>query len=160
MVCEMRRYTTTWFALLVLALIFPCLLICCAPKQIYRIQLHETIEDTEFAEMYGDEKTKGLPDTGIVVENKAEKDIALRLEGKAEKALVVLSGSTINIALEPGDYRYTILEAEGKQTRSPSTCFSKISKREIPVSVLTGKKTIREKCRTTFTVLLEKIAVD
>jgi len=146
------------FAFLVLVLIFPFLFFCCAPKQMYRIQIHETIEDSEFAGMYGTENTKALPETGIVIENKTENDIAMTLEGKNIERLSILSGSTLNIALEPGDYKYTVSVAEDKQTRFLSTGFSKAFNMGIPVKALTGKKTIREKCRTTFAVALEKIA--
>ncbi len=148
------------FVVLVFVLVFPFLFVCCAPKQMYRIQVHEAIEDTEFEGMYGEERTKDLPETGIVVANETEKDISMTLEGKIIKTLFVLSGSTLNTALEPGTYKYTFSAEEDKQTSSSSSGFSKVFKKEIPVKVLTGKKTIREKCRTTFIVALEKIAVE
>ncbi len=148
------------FAFLVLALVSPFLLVCCMPKQMYRIQLHETIEDTEFEGMYGVESTKDLPETGIVVENNTEKDITITLEGKTTKTLFVLFGSTLSIPLDTGTYKYTVSAEEDKQTSPQSNAFSNVFKKGISVKVLTGKKIIREKCRTTFTVALEKIAVE
>jgi len=108
--------------------------------------------------MYGQEGIHDLPETGIVVENNSDVDITVRFEGDTIKTVSVLSGGTSSAHLPPGTYKYAISAVEDTQTQSIS--FSKALKRERPVKALTGEKTVREKCRTTFDVFLEKKTVE
>ncbi len=147
----MKRY-----ALLILVLVFPFLIVSCAPKQMYRIQIHETIEDTEFEGMYGPKSADALPETGIVVNNTTNKDLTVKLKGETVKEYFMLSGSTLSAPLPLGVYEYNISVEEHKQTQSQSLSFSKALKKEIPIKSLTGRKTVREKCRTTFNVFIEE----
>jgi len=80
----------------------------CAPRYVYSIQLHETIEDTEFEGMYGREGIHDLPETGIVLENNSDADITVRFEGNTIKTVFVLSGGTSSAHLPPGTYKYII----------------------------------------------------
>ena len=142
-----------------LILVFHFLFVGCAPKYGYVIQIHETIEDTEFEGMYGPEGPHDLPETGIVLENNSDADFTVRFEGNTIKTVSVLSGETSSAHLPPGTYKYIISTAENTQSEGPSMSFSKALKSERPIKALTGEKTVREKCRTTFDVFLEKKAV-
>jgi hypothetical protein len=146
--------------LLILILGFHFLFVGCAPKYVYLIQIHETIEDAEFEGMYGQEGIHDLPETGIVVENSSDVDFTVRFEGVTIRRVSVLSEGTSSAHLPPGTYKFIVSTEDPAQPRSQSTRFLKAVKREIPIKDLTGEKTIREKCRTTFHVFLEKKAVE
>ena len=110
--------------------------------------------------MYGSEGTHDLPETGIVLENNSDADFMVRFEGSTIKTVSVSSGETSSAPLPPGTYRYIISAAEDTQHEIPLMSYSKALKRERPIKALTGEKTVREKCRTTFDVFLEKKAVE
>ena len=110
--------------------------------------------------MYGTEGLHDLPETGIVLENNSDADFTVRFEGNTIKTVAVLSGETSSAHLPPGTYKYIISTKEDSQSETPSMSFSKALKREKTIKALTGEKTVREKCRTTFHVFLEKKAVE
>jgi hypothetical protein len=131
----------------------------CAPKYVYVIQLYETLEDTEFEAMYGSDGHRDFPETGIVVENNSHEDIAVMFEGNSIKTVSVLSRETWRSNLPSGTYNYTISAQDPAETRPWPTRLLRVFNRETPIKSLTGEKTVREKCRTTFHVFLEKKAV-
>ena len=144
-----------WFGCFVTIACSLFLFFGCMAKTHYYIQANETIEDTEFMGMYGTEYLNELPETGIVIINRMDKNISFKIEGNIVKTIKVSAGETSSTALLPGSYTYSISVSDSSQNQS-TPFSSKIQKKAPAIKALTGEKVVRERCRTTFNVFLEQ----
>jgi hypothetical protein len=79
------------------------------------------IQDMEAIELDAPERASELPETGILVNNKTDTTIQVKMRGKKEQLITVPPGGSGKMALAPGNYHYRIAAAEatkGKKSKA------------------------------------------
>ena len=98
-----------------------CLAGCISSYNVHIIKVHEMIQDMEAIEVDEPERASELPETGIVVNNKTDTTIEVKMRGKREQIITVPPGGSGSMALNPGNYHYKITPAEdtkGKKSKA------------------------------------------
>ena len=89
-----------------------CLGGCISSHNVHIIKVHEMIQDMEAIELDDPERASELPETGILVNNKTDTTIQVKMRGKKEQIITVLPGGSGTMALTPGNYHYKIAAEE------------------------------------------------
>ena len=89
-----------------------CLAGCISSYNVHIIKVHEMIQDMEAIELDEPERASELPETGILVNNKTETTLQVKMRGKEEQIITIPPGGSGMMALNPGNYHYRIAAAE------------------------------------------------
>lgn len=114
------------------------------------IKAQEMIQDMEAIELDETNLPAGLPETGIVVNNKTDRSILVTMRRKQERSMSVPPGGSSVMALAPGMYHYSISADEGGKGPGSKTLY-------VP---LRGTRKIVEKCVFVYDVFTRKRVVD
>jgi hypothetical protein len=88
---------------------------------VHIVKAHEMIEDMEAVELYEPERASELPETGVLVNNKTDTTIQVKMRGKKEQIISIPPGESGSMALLPGRYHYKIGPApvaEGEKSKA------------------------------------------
>jgi hypothetical protein len=107
---------------LVLAVLVSALVAGCGltTYNVQIIKVHEMIQDMEAIELDDPERAGELPETGILVNNKTDTTIRVKVRRKKEQFIDVPPGGSATMALDPGQYHYNFGAApveEGKKSK-------------------------------------------
>lgn len=80
--------------------------------EVHIIKVHEMIQDMEAIELDDPERASELPETGVVVNNKTDTTLRVKMRGKEEQFVTVPPGGSAAMALRPGNYHYRISSEE------------------------------------------------
>ena len=126
-----------WRLLVIWMLLGPlCLAGCMATYNVRIIKVHEIMQDMEAIELDDPDRDPGLPETGILVKNRTDATIELKMRGKGEQVLSVSPGGSSSMALSPGNYNYRISEREAKDGRKSKEIYIELQ----------GSKKISDRC--------------
>jgi hypothetical protein len=113
-----------------------CLAGCAATYDVRIIKVHEIIQDMETVELDDPGRDPSLPETGILVKNRTDTTIEVKMRGKGEQAVSVSPGGSSSMALGPGNYHYKIAEGQAKNGRKSKDIYIELQ----------GSKKISDKC--------------
>jgi len=89
-----------------------CLGGCISSYNVHIIKVHEMIQDMEAIELDEPESASELPETGILVNNKTDTTIQVKMRGQKEQIITVPPSGSGMMALAPGSYHYKIAAEE------------------------------------------------
>ena len=123
---------------------------CISSYQVEILKANEMIQDMEAIELDDPDHASEFPETGIVVNNRTERTLLVKMRRKKEHIIAVPPGGSGTLALEPGMYHYRFCEDETSE--EPKTKAVYID--------LKGTRRIPEKCVFVYDVFTKKEVVD
>lgn len=123
---------------------------CISSYQVEIIKVHEMLQDMEAIEFDQPDHPSDLPETGIVVNNKTERTILVKMRRNKEQVMSVPPGGSSSMALSPGTYHYRICEDEGAAEPKSKAIYIELQ----------GTKRIVEKCVFIYDVFTKEEIVD
>ncbi len=123
---------------------------CISSHTVQILKAHEMIQDMEAIELDEPDHPSDLPETGILVNNKTDRTILVRMRRKQERVVSIPPGGSAVMALAPGRYHYSISADEGVKEPGSKAIY-------IP---LRGTRKIVEKCVFMYDVFTKKEVVD
>jgi hypothetical protein len=90
---------------------------------VHIIKVHEMIQDMEAIELDQPERASELPETGVLVNNKTDITIRVKMRGKKEQMITVAPGGSATVALSPGNYHYKISDEESAKGKKSKTIY-------------------------------------
>ena len=99
-------------AVLVFALLAGCGL---TTHNVHIIKVHEMIQDMETIELDDPERAAELPETGILVNNKTDTTIQVKMRRKRVQTIDIPPGGSATMALDPGQYHYNFGAAPSEE---------------------------------------------
>ena len=123
---------------------------CVSSYQVEILKVNEMIQDMESIDLDQPDHPSDLPETGIVVNNKTDRTLLVKLRRKEEKVLSIAPGGSGSMELEPGTYHYRIYEDVDADEPKTKAVYIQLS----------GTKKIVEKCVFMYDVFTKKEVVD
>jgi len=123
---------------------------CITSHQVEILKVNEMIQDMEAIELDDPDHTSDFPENGIVVNNRTERTLLVKMRGKKERIMSVAPQATGSMALEPGMYHYRIYEDEAADEPKTKAVFIELE----------GTRRIVEKCVFVYDVFTKKEVVD
>jgi len=114
------------------------------------IKAQEMIQDMEAIELDEPDHPSDLPETGIVVNNKTDRTLIVKMRRKQERTLSIPPGGSSAMALAPGLYHYNISVDDRIKEPGSKAIY-------IP---LCGTRKIVEQCLFLYDVFTKKEVVD
>ena len=141
------RDRSSVFAVIVLFLLLGG---CISSYEVEIIKVNEMIQDMEAIELDQPDHSSDLPDTGIVVTNRTERTLLVKMRRKKEDTISIPPGESGSMALTPGTYHYRICEDETADEPKTKAIYIELK----------GTKKIPEKCVFMYDVFTKKEVVD
>ncbi len=137
------------FLIVAIVLLFSFLGGCISSHHVEILKINEMIQDMEAIELDQPDHPSDLPETGIVVNNKTERTLLLKVRRKKEQIISIAPGGSGAMALEPGMYHYRIYEDEAADEPKTKAVFIELK----------GTRKIVEKCVFVYDVFTKKEVV-
>ena len=138
------------FLVFVIVLAFSFLGGCISSHQVEILKINEMIQDMEAIELDDPDHASDLPENGIVVNNRTERTLLVKMRRKKERIMSIAPGGTGSMALEPGTYHYRIYEDEAADEPKTKAVYIELK----------GTRKIVEKCVFVYDVFTKKEVVD
>jgi hypothetical protein len=123
---------------------------CISSHQVEILKVNEMIRDMEAVDLDDPDHALDLPQNGIVVNNRTERTLLVKMRRKEERIMSVAPGGTGSMALEPGTYHYRIYEDEAADEPKTKAVYIELN----------GTRKIVEKCLFVYDVFTKKEVVD
>jgi hypothetical protein len=123
---------------------------CVSSYEVEIIKVNEMIQDMEAIELDQPDHPSDLPENGIVVTNKTERTLLVKVRRKKERVMSIPPGESGSMALAPGTYHYRICEDVAAEEPKTKAIYIDLS----------GTKKIPEKCVFMYDVFTKKEVVD
>jgi hypothetical protein len=123
---------------------------CISSYQVEIIKAHEMIQDMEAIELDQPDHPSDLPETGILVNNKTDRTLLVKMRRKKEQVMSIPPGGSSWMALSPGTYHYRIYEDEAAEEPKSKAIYIDLQ----------GTKRIVEKCVFIYDVFTKQEVVN